>query len=168
MHTFPKLAEVLLIVICDCQNWAIDGISNSQWKQINSKLLFAGHFQQLLLVERKQPPALLQGQIAGPPSLVELNGFGVVFRHDEVHAAAAGPHGRLAQNLQNLRADAITPKLLHDKEVLQVKQFSNPRVIGEIVHGKGDNSVPLGRLMFLWDLGNQTVVKWMFPKSVLK
>lgn len=36
----------------------------------------------------------------------------------------------------------LTTELRHDKEVFQVQELPNPRVICKVVHGEGNHSVP--------------------------
>lgn len=55
------------------------------------------HFDQTLLVDLEQPPALLQREIAGAAAFVELDGGFVPLGHDELQTAAATLHRHLGE-----------------------------------------------------------------------
>lgn len=103
--------------------------------------LFSGKFTQVFFIDFEEAPSFFCRKVSCSTSLVELYGRLIPFCNQEVHAATTALHRNLTQVLEYLWSHAKTSELIHHKEVFKIKQFSNPRVIGEVVHCKPNNGV---------------------------
>ncbi len=96
---FFKMSSLSLCLITDQTEQ--DYCHHSGSVQVSSMWTLSGsHFQQLLLFNLKQTPALGGREIRCSSALVELNRLGVAFCYQEVHSAAASLHCCLWKELK--------------------------------------------------------------------